>query len=197
MHFKWSPLKHYQKVRSQYSYDVEHSIKEVKCTRGRQTSCFETFFVFRRRFKLYLMTVYFPSCLIVLTAFISFWIDPHAVPARVTLSITSLLALMTQMISVRNSIPNVNYVTAIDVWFLVCTSFVSLSMFEYALIHSFINKSIQGERRTNPVILFSARHQQKRKKGSNIDSLSKIAFPLLFSTYIMIYVLVFSFVAPK
>ena len=198
MYLKWVPFKRYESARTEPSYDIGSSVEEIKCRHSRQISCHKISFVFKRRFKLYLMTVYFPSWLIVLTSFVSFWIDPTAVPARVTLSVTSLLALMTQMISVRNSIPNVNYVTAIDVWFLVCTTFVALSIFEYALIHTFISKSKGSKRNISNVFPFLGREIIREKRCNwNIDSLSKILFPSLFSAYIMVYALAFAFCAPK
>lgn len=81
------------------------------------------------------MTIYFPSSLIVIVSFIGFWIDPLSVPGRVTLTVTSLLAIMTQFISVRSPLSDVNYVTAIDIWFIGCIFLVSLAMLEFASYH--------------------------------------------------------------
>lgn len=197
--FSWIPVKGYHEPRTESSYNFKTKIKEIKCFTDRQATCHELSFEFKRRFKLYLMTVYFPSCLIVLTSFVSFWIDPTAVPARVTLSVTSLLALMTQMISVRSSIPNVNYVTAIDIWFLVCTTFVSLSMFEYALIHTVIKKSAVPSQIPTYIRPFSTLRHEKEKKRSNcnIDSSSKVLFPLLFTFYILAYTVMFLYFPRK
>lgn len=93
-------------------------------------------FIFKRRLPLYVMTTYFPSALVTIVSFTSFWIHPEAVPGRITLGVTCLLALITQMVSVRDRINKVNYVTTIDVWFLGCITFVALSLFEFALSYT-------------------------------------------------------------
>ena len=50
----------------------------------------------RRRLGYFMFHTYIPTCLIVMMSWISFWIKPEAVPARVTLGVTSLLTLSTQ-----------------------------------------------------------------------------------------------------
>ena len=43
----------------------------------------------------------------------SFWIKPEAVPARVTLGVTSLLTLSTQHANSQKSLPPVSYIKVI------------------------------------------------------------------------------------
>ena len=50
-------------------------------------------FHLRRRLGYHLFHTYIPSALIVVMSWISFWIKPEAIPARVTLGVTSLLTL--------------------------------------------------------------------------------------------------------
>ena len=76
-----------------------------------------------------------PTCLIVIMSWISFWIKPEAVPARVTLGVTSLLTLSTQHANSQKSLPPVSYIKAIDVFMSGCTVFVFLSLIEYALVN--------------------------------------------------------------
>lgn len=92
--------------------------------------------IFQRRIQLAIISVYFPSSLIVMICSVSFWIDPQAVPGRVTLLITSLLALLTQLLSVRSTIPKVSYITSIDAWFFICLSFVSVAFFIFAISYT-------------------------------------------------------------
>ena len=68
-------------------------------------------------------------------SWISFWIKPEAVPARVTLGVTSLLTLSTQHANSQKSLPPVSYIKAIDVFMSGCTVFVFLSLMEYALVN--------------------------------------------------------------
>ncbi len=71
---------------------------------------------FKREFSYYLLTIYIPCCMLVIVSWVSFWLDPNAVPARVSLGVTTLLTMSTQTASINNSLPPVAYTKAIDVW---------------------------------------------------------------------------------
>ena len=81
------------------------------------------------------MCSYIPTCLIVIMSWVSFWIKPDAVPARVTLCVTSLLTLSTQHAQSQKSLPPVSYIKAIDIFMSSCTLFVFGSLMEYALVN--------------------------------------------------------------
>ena len=55
---------------------------------------------FKREFSYYLLTIYVPCCMLVIVSWVSFWLDPNAVPARVSLGVTTLLTMSTQQVSV-------------------------------------------------------------------------------------------------
>merc|ERR1712117_726184 len=61
--------------------------------------------------------------------------DHKAVPARVALGVTTLLAMSTTQASIQNSLPPVAYTKAIDVWTGVCVVFVFSALLEYALVN--------------------------------------------------------------
>ncbi|GFY58970.1 acetylcholinesterase-1 [Trichonephila inaurata madagascariensis] len=77
-------------------------------------------FTFVRKISGSLLNVYIPSTLVVFLSWTSFWIDVSAVPARITLGVTSLLTLVTQMIQARNNLPAISYMTAMDLWLFAC-----------------------------------------------------------------------------
>jgi hypothetical protein len=79
-------------------------------------SCLSVDLVFKRQFSYYLITIYVPGCMLVIVSWVSFWLDPHAVPARVTLGVTTLLTMSTQTASINTALPPVAYTKAIDVW---------------------------------------------------------------------------------
>uniref|UniRef100_A0A1I8IGA6 Neur_chan_LBD domain-containing protein n=1 Tax=Macrostomum lignano TaxID=282301 RepID=A0A1I8IGA6_9PLAT len=81
----------------------EFEIPEVRagsCNKAYNTTgqfaCLFVEFKLERKFGFYLIYTYLPSILIVAISWISFWIDYKAVPARITLGLLSVLALMTQ-----------------------------------------------------------------------------------------------------
>ncbi|XP_033624503.1 glycine receptor subunit alpha-3-like isoform X1 [Asterias rubens] len=89
-------------------------------------------FYFSRHLQSYILTVYIPSSLIVAIAWLSFWIDAKAAPARVSLGITTVLTITTMTAGVQETMPLVTYAKAIDVWLAVCLLFVFFSLLEYA-----------------------------------------------------------------
>lgn len=82
-------------------------------------------------------------------SFVGFWIPTNSYPARVTLVITSLLALITQQLQTSAEI-NASYVVALNIWMIICISFVFLAFIEYtfAIIWS-LNRVINFEALTS------------------------------------------------
>ena len=79
-------------------------------------SCLSVDLIFKRQFSYYLITIYVPGSMLVIVSWVSFWLDPHAVPARVALGVTTLLTMSTQTGSINSALPPVAYTKAIDVW---------------------------------------------------------------------------------
>uniref|UniRef100_A0A915M6A6 Uncharacterized protein n=1 Tax=Meloidogyne javanica TaxID=6303 RepID=A0A915M6A6_MELJA len=69
-----------------------------------------------------------------------------AVPARVTLSFTTLLSLSTLGNGLRFGLPQVAYAKAIDFWFGSCMFFVFLSLVEFAAVNSYMREAEKYER---------------------------------------------------
>ena len=64
----------------------------------------------------------------------SFWLPAEAVPARISLGVTTVLTMVTQLSVSRASAPKVAYPKALDVWMSVCMLFVFTALVEYAFI---------------------------------------------------------------
>uniref|UniRef100_A0A0M3I2E2 Neur_chan_memb domain-containing protein n=1 Tax=Ascaris lumbricoides TaxID=6252 RepID=A0A0M3I2E2_ASCLU len=54
--------------------------------------------------------------MLVIVSWVSFWLDRTAVPARITLGVTTLLTMTTQASGINAKLPPVSYTKAIDVW---------------------------------------------------------------------------------
>ncbi|KAB7504176.1 Glutamate-gated chloride channel [Armadillidium nasatum] len=65
--------------------------------------------MFKREFSYYLLTIYIPCCMLVIVSWVSFWLDQNAVPARVSLGVTTLLTMATQTSGINQSLPPVSY----------------------------------------------------------------------------------------
>ncbi|KAK0404964.1 hypothetical protein QR680_017727 [Steinernema hermaphroditum] len=111
-----------------------------------QFSCLTANIHLARSIGYNLVQSYIPTGLIVIISWVSFWIDRRAVPARVTLSFTTLVSLTTLGNGVRFSLPQVSYAKAIDFWFGACMLFVFCALLEFALVNSFMRKSDKYEK---------------------------------------------------
>ncbi|KAM9299044.1 gamma-aminobutyric acid receptor subunit delta [Gastrophryne carolinensis] len=92
-------------------------------------------FQLKRNRGMYIIQSYVPSILLVAMSWVSFWISQSAVPARVSLGITTVLTMTTLMDSARSSLPRASAIKALDVYFLICYVFVFAALVEYAFAH--------------------------------------------------------------
>lgn len=95
-------------------------------------SCLKGSVTMTRRSGYYITNVYVPTSLVVFMSMLTFWIPPDAVPARVTLGVTSLLTIVTKQY--QASLPNVSYIVALNIWLSACIGFVFVSLLEYAVV---------------------------------------------------------------
>ncbi|XP_015425171.1 PREDICTED: gamma-aminobutyric acid receptor subunit delta [Myotis davidii] len=93
------------------------------------------YFHLRRNRGVYIIQSYMPSVLLVAMSWVSFWISQAAVPARVSLGITTVLTMTTLMVSARSSLPRASAIKALDVYFWICYVFVFAALVEYAFAH--------------------------------------------------------------
>jgi len=131
-------------------------------------TCLEVVFKFRRRLGYYLFHTYIPTCLIVMMSWISFWIKPEAVPARVTLGVTSLLTLSTQHANSQKSLPPVSYIKAIDMFMSSCTVFVFLSLIEYAFVNVMMGDISEVEQKAKKNHLRNITYQIQQQPGPHM-----------------------------
>lgn len=91
-------------------------------------------FVFSRRYGFYLFQAYFPTLLTVISSWVGFFLDARSVSARITLAVSSLLALTFQFGTVLKHLPRVSYIKCLDVWMICCVSFIFFTLVEMAIV---------------------------------------------------------------
>ncbi|KAF2979578.1 hypothetical protein EK904_005634 [Melospiza melodia maxima] len=104
-------------------------------------------FTLRRHIFFFLLQTYFPATLMVMLSWVSFWIDRRAVPARVSLGITTVLTMSTIITGVNASMPRVSYIKAVDIYLWVSFVFVFLSVLEYAAVNYLTTVQERKERK--------------------------------------------------
>lgn len=85
-----------------------------------------------RRLSYYLIRYYFLTFLTVAITWIAFWIPLNAWPARANLTVSPLLAIITQDVSINNEI-GVSYTVSIHIWMMFLQGFIYLGIVEYAV----------------------------------------------------------------
>ncbi|XP_023347543.1 gamma-aminobutyric acid receptor subunit beta [Eurytemora carolleeae] len=99
-------------------------------------SALEIEFHLTRQIGHYIIDYYVPSALLVTLSWISFWLDPNAVPGRVTLGTATWLSFITMTKTTgSDQLPRVSYIKFLDIWFLSCTVFIFASLLEFALVN--------------------------------------------------------------
>uniref|UniRef100_A0A158Q4K1 Neur_chan_LBD domain-containing protein n=1 Tax=Dracunculus medinensis TaxID=318479 RepID=A0A158Q4K1_DRAME len=80
---------------------------------------------FSRAYGFYILQMYLPT-------YAS--IDFKALPARITLGVSSLMALTFQYASIAKSLPKVGYIKSVDIYMVMTTGFIFLSLIEVAIV---------------------------------------------------------------
>ncbi|XP_071513559.1 glycine receptor subunit alpha-4-like isoform X2 [Panulirus ornatus] len=89
---------------------------------------------FSREIGHHLVQTFVPSFLVVALSWFSFWLGLEAIPGRVTLLVTSLLTITTLFTGIKEGLPPVAYVKAIDVWMAGCMVFIFAALGEFVVI---------------------------------------------------------------
>ncbi|XP_055943126.1 glycine receptor subunit alpha-3-like [Argiope bruennichi] len=174
-------------------------------------------FVFVRQLMGSFINIFMPSTLIVTVSWVSFWIRVEAAPARVALSVTSLLTLCTQIQNHRSLLPPLNYIIALDIWLFVCIFMVFANLVEFAISYnSYVIKRVNSFRdpkengsaqrkawivnvdedgTTSETISQSSKFQQYQGwlcdsscgDVTRIDLACRMLFPLTFSVFSVAY----------
>ncbi|CAM1292198.1 GLRA3 (predicted) [Pycnogonum litorale] len=98
-------------------------------------SCLKAEFFLQRNIGYHLVQNYLPTILIVVISWVSFFLGVDAIPARITLGVTTLLTISSKGSGIQSSIPPVSYVKAVDVWMGACTTMVFSALLEFTLVN--------------------------------------------------------------
>ncbi|CAJ0933452.1 unnamed protein product, partial [Mesorhabditis belari] len=134
-------------------------------------SCMTAVFDVERERMHHIMQTYLPTALIVVISWFNFWLDVDSAPARVSLSITTLLTISTQANAVKLALPEVSYMKAIDVWMGSCMAFVFGVMIEFTICHFAKNQELtRGE--TQPSLIVDTALSTLFGAARDIDELN-------------------------
>ncbi|ODN00163.1 Glutamate-gated chloride channel [Orchesella cincta] len=159
-------------------------------------SCLLLQIIFAREFGFYLIQIYFPCSMLVIVSWVSFWLEPTAVEARVSLGVTTILTIVTQTYGINQNAPPASYAKALDVWTAFCMGMVFSALLEFSSVNYVCHvqwvkakkqlaqhKKDKEEIQNEEAKLLS----QSLVKGKRIDRISRIVFPIIFATFNAVY----------
>ncbi|XP_016069493.1 PREDICTED: gamma-aminobutyric acid receptor subunit beta-2 isoform X1 [Miniopterus natalensis] len=146
-------------------------------------------FKLKRNIGYFILQTYMPSILITILSWVSFWINYDASAARVALGITTVLTMTTINTHLRETLPKIPYVKAIDMYLMGCFVFVFMALLEYALVnYIFFGRGPQRQKKAAEKAA-SANSDKMRldvnKPGKTSSGvyLQEAHHPYLFQTY--------------
>uniref|UniRef100_A0A672SKJ8 Gamma-aminobutyric acid type A receptor subunit beta2 n=1 Tax=Sinocyclocheilus grahami TaxID=75366 RepID=A0A672SKJ8_SINGR len=157
-------------------------------------------FKLKRNIGYFILQTYMPSILITILSWVSFWINYDASAARVALGITTVLTMTTINTHLRETLPKIPYVKAIDMYLMGCFVFVFLALLEYALVnYIFFGRGPQRQKRAaekasiannekmrmdpNKVCLKSTHYATRRKRAVVFPFAKKVGKHLKCTRY--------------
>nr|XP_016851687.1 PREDICTED: gamma-aminobutyric acid receptor subunit beta-1 isoform X2 [Anolis carolinensis] len=128
-----------------YPLDEQNCTLEIEsCAYPRLSLSFRL----KRNIGYFILQTYMPSTLITILSWVSFWINYDASAARVALGITTVLTMTTISTHLRETLPKIPYVKAIDIYLMGCFVFVFLALLEYAFVnYTFFGKGPQHQKK--------------------------------------------------
>lgn len=183
--------------------DFEILNKQFKdCTQSYTSGtfpCLEFSFYFKR-VSSFVSRVFIPSAAVVILSWISFWIDGEAAVARLLTGFLSLIAMTLISIQGLKNSPRTSYATLMDTWLSVCFIFVFASLLEYlSVVIASRKRSGTGGfgEMVKPSLEQASSDGGNSKAASDgrraaiwIDWTSRIAFPVAFSIFVLVFALI-------
>ncbi|KAJ7356375.1 hypothetical protein OS493_025484 [Desmophyllum pertusum] len=120
--------------------DVVTSKKASTNSKGSFDSLKATF-TLKRRTTYFIFQHYIPSGFLVFLSWLSFWVDRHAVPARISLVITCILSTMFLFESINSSLPRISYLKAVDYYLITSFVFIASCMVEFVCVLNFRDRA--------------------------------------------------------
>jgi len=90
-------------------------------------------FTFRRRTESFISSIFVPAIVLVVLSWCCFFIPPTAVPARIALSITTILTSILLKGNVNRDMPKVSYMKAVDYFLLTSFAFIFAALIEFII----------------------------------------------------------------
>lgn len=148
---------------------VRHALGRCVSTSGEMGN-FSAVFIrlkFQRQWSYYSVQVFLPNIMLVALTWITFWLG-EAVEARLSMTVTIMLTLGTQISSSAQTVTMVSYTTAFSLFGGICTSYGAFSIFETALVFCWTLRRNKEKESTTKQIEPAMSDKHERTKKANV-----------------------------
>ncbi|CAG2176236.1 unnamed protein product, partial [Oppiella nova] len=185
---RWNPKISFSKSDSFHTIgfnlmDYETIITEQTYSKNNSFSRVSLRFNLVREWAHYMFLFYLPTSIIVIASWASFWLEITSPPARVSIGVTTMLALVTTFKTTKSQLPTVSYWNALDIWNMVCIVFIFSSLIEFASVNYIFN----SEKRKKKNKKLKRKRQQSvlkandEKPSNNLKASSKPNLETIYS----------------
>ena len=116
--------------------------------------CIEFRLMVYQEYQPFITEIFVPSSLIVLAAWLTFWIDKDSIPARVSLGGLCVIASITHSVGLVLGLRHNIEWHSVNIWLHTCIVFVVFALVEYGIVHSLVRR-VHKKARTNSERLHS------------------------------------------
>ncbi|CAG9534859.1 unnamed protein product [Cercopithifilaria johnstoni] len=159
-------------------------------------SCLEASCLLKRNLGYHMTRTYVPTATCVVFSWISVWLPEEFVTGRIFGSLTLFLTLSAESSAVKEMLPKVSYMKAIDLWFGFTASFVFITMLEALIVISLEHKSRRLRKKAESGVDDMSRYQMMllmlesgryHSTARNIDRYCRTLYPVVFLLFLLIY----------
>ena len=102
--------------------------------------CIEIRLMVYQVYQPFITEIFVPSSLIVLSAWLTFWIDKESIPARVSLGGLCVIASITHSVGLVLGLRHNIEWHSVNIWLHTCIIFVVSALVEYGIVHSLMRR---------------------------------------------------------
>ena len=114
----------------------------------------------------YLIKVIAPLLLIVMLSWLVFWLDPSDGGSQLGVAITTFLTMIAYHVALASKLPEISYLTRLDIFVFTATLLVSLAMIEV-------------------VITTSLARSDRAETGRKVDRVCRVVFPISLALIVL------------
>ncbi|KAK2713857.1 hypothetical protein QYM36_009670 [Artemia franciscana] len=160
-----------------------HTIKTLNNTRldGQTYSMLSLEVHLAREYGFFIIDWYIPSIILVFMSWVSFWIDPSSVPARVNFGIGTVFTYVVLRRLMANLVPRTGVAKALDSYSLICLIYMFSTLIEYAIVNTVWRRTKELEIRklsAKNVLKSAMSHPSSRRQSLSLGMSTSSVFDL-------------------